>query len=516
MTTIKRLPRQPLFFVPTRMVCTLAIMVLTLLSHGWKKFTRSAAFTKEVTASIFLGLMAVMMIGYSLGLGFGLNTIITKALDQADSFTFLNMLLLYYFVIEFIMRYMIQNVPVLDVQPYLHLPIRRSRIMHFLLVKSLGHVLNFLVLLLFTPFACTVVAQKFGATGAWHWLLSIWAISLCMHYVVILFKKKLDETLWGILTIVLLFSGLAAADYYQWFRLSDVSAALFLAAAEHAYVLIVLLAALALLYFFNFRFFLEGVYADDQVIRKSNTTKTQDISFLQNFGGIGDWINLELKFILRNKRPRTVLIMTVFFMFYGLLFYVGDMFGNSAGMLLFAGLLMTGIFMMNYGQFLFSWQASHFDFTLTRPVSLRQYIESKYWLINTITLSCFLLTIPYGYFGWHIIMMHAAVTLFNMGVNIFIVLNMAMWGPKKLTLTKGGSLNYEGLGAAQWVMGIPIMVSPYVLYLPFSLFGYPNLGLIAIAAAGLLGIILRRYFLTLTTNRLQKLKYSIAEGFRNE
>jgi Family of unknown function (DUF5687) len=503
------------FFVLNRMVCTLAIMVSTLLSHGWKKFTRSAAFTKEVTASIFLGLMAVMMIGYSLGLGFGLNAIITKALNQEDSYTFLNMLLLYYFVVEFIMRYMIQNVPVLDVQPYLHLPIRRSRIMHFLLIKSLAHVLNFMVLLLFTPFAFTVVAQRFGASGAWYWLLSIWAISLCMHYIVILFKKKLDDTLWGILAIVLIFSGLAAADYYQWFRLSDISAAIFLAASQYPVILIIL-ASLGLLYFFNFRFFLEGVYADDQVIRKSAATKSQDISFLQNFGGIGDWINLEIKFILRNKRPRTVLLMTLLFMLYGLIFYTRDIFGNSTGMFLFAGLLMTGIFMMNYGQFLFSWQASHFDFTLTRPVSLRQYIESKYWLINTITLACFLLTIPYGLFGWHIILMHAAVTLFNMGVNIFIVLNMAMWGPKKLTLTKGGSLNYEGLGAAQWVMGIPIMASPYVLYLPFSLFGYPNIGLVAVGAVGLLGIILRRYFLTLTTNRLKKLKYSIAEGFRTE
>ncbi len=490
-------------------------MVATLLSHGWKKFTRSPAFTKEITASIFLGLIAVMMVGYTLGLGFGLNAIITKVLNKPDSFTFLNMLLLYYFVAEFVMRYMIQNVPVLDIQPYLHLPIKRSRIMHFLLVKSLAHVLNFMVILLFAPFAFTVVAGKFGIAAGWCWILSIWAVSLCMHYTVILFKKKLDDTFWGILVFVLLFSGLAAADYYQWFRLSDVSARLFSGAAEYAFVLPMLLALLGTFYFFNFRFFLEGVYADDQVIRKSSG-KTQDISFLQNLGGIGDWINLEIKLIVRNKRPRTVLIMTFLFMLYGLIFYTRDIFSEKPGMLIFVGLLVTGIFMMNYGQFLFSWQASHFDFTLTRPVSLRQYIESKYWLLNTVTLFCFLLSMPYAYFGWNIILVHGALALFNMGVNVFIVLNMAMWGPKKLNLTKGGSLNYEGIGAAQWVMGFPLMACPYIFYLPFSIFGYSNLGLLAIAAAGVLGIVLRPYLLTLTTQRLQRLKYSIAEGFRKD
>lgn len=489
-------------------------MVITFLSHGWKKFTRSPAFTKEVTASIFLGFMSIVMVGYTLAAGFGLNAIITKGLNKPNSFAFVNMLLLYYFVVEFVMRYMIQNVPVLDIQSYLHLPIKRSRIMHFLLVKSLIHVLNFIVIFLFAPFAFTVVAGKLGVAAGWCWILSIWTLSLCINYTVIPFKKKLDETFWGILAFVLLFSGLAAADYYQWFRLSDVSEALFSAAANNAFVLLFLIALLGLIYFFNFKFFLEGVYADDQVIRKTSG-KTQDISFLQNLGGIGDWINLEIKLIFRNKRPRTVLIMTFLFMLYGLMFYTRDVFGNSSGMLIFVGLLITGIFMMNYGQFLFSWQASHFDFTLTRPISLRQFIESKYWLLNTVTLFCFLLSMPYAYFGWNIILAHGALALFNMGVNVFIILNMAMWGPKKLNLTKGGSFNYEGLGAAQWVMGIPIMASPYIFYLPFSIFGYPNLGLIVIAAVGLLGIVLRPYLLTLTTQRLRRLKYSIAEGFRN-
>lgn len=490
-------------------------MVATLLSHSWKKFTRSPAFGKDLTASIFIGIMALMMVGYSLALGFGLNYIITDGLGQADSFRFLNMLLLYYFVLEFVMRYMIQNVPVLDINPYLHLPIKRSRIMHYLLVKSLVHVMNFWGLFLFTPFAFMAVSGRFGA-GAWSWLLSIWALSLCLHYIVILFKKKLDDSIWGIFAIVLLFSGLAAADYFEWFKLSDVSAAFFSLTTTNVLILLVCLIGLGALYFFNYQFFLQGVYPDEQST-KTVTRKTQDFTFLKGLGSIGDWISLELKLILRNKRPRTVLFMSGLFLLYGLFFYTQEKYTEGMpAFLLFVGDFITGIFMINYGQYLYSWQASHFDFTLTRPVSLRQFIESKYWLLNSVTLFCFLLSIPYAYFGWHIVFNHAMLTLFNMGVNIYIIINMAMWGPKKLNLTKGGSMNYEGVGAAQWVMGIPLLASPYVIYTPFAIFGKPNWGIIAIGLIGLMGIILRPYLLSVTTRRLEKLKYSIAEGFRKD
>ncbi len=498
------------------MVCTLAIMVSTLLSHGWKKFTRSAAFNKEVTASVFLGIMAIMMIGYTLALGFGLNYIITKGLNIPDSFTFINKLLLYYFVLEFVMRYMIQNVPVLDIQPYMHLPIRRSGIMHFLLVKSLAHVMNITVLLLFTPFAITVVAGKFGAAGAFGWLFTIFTMSLLLHYTVILFKKKLDDSIWGILSFVLFFSGLAAADYYQWFRLSDISAALFAAAAEHSMVLLISVIALGALYLFNYQFFLLGVYYDEQR-QQSVSRKAQDFTFLKGLGIMGDWISVELKLIFRNKRPRTVFYMSGMFLLYGLFFYTNKTYTQDMpSFLLFVGIFITGIFMINYGQFLFSWQASHFDFILTRPISMRQFIESKYWLLNSVTLLCFLLSIPYAYFGWNIVLNHAMLALFNMGVNIFIVLNMAMWGPKKLNLTKGGSMNYEGIGAAQWVMGIPLLISPYVFYVPFVIAGKSQWGVIAIGLVGLIGILLRPYLLTFTTRRLERLKYSIAQGFRQD
>ncbi len=493
-------------------------MVITLLHHGFKKFVRSVSFSKDVTAAIFLGLFSFMFLVYALALGFALDKIITKGLQQADSFLFLNGLLLYYFGFEFMVRYIMQGLPVLDIQPYLHLPLKRNRIVHYLLIKSIVHALNSIVFLLFAPFAFTVVAEKFSIGDAWLWMTSLWLFSLSIHYLVIIYKKKLDDSIWGVLSILLLFSTIGAADYFGWFKLSEVSAYLFNLTVQGYYFTAGAVALFGIIYLLNFKTFLQNVYADEAGNSESvSHHKNQDWAFLQGFGATGHWINLEIKLILRNKRTRTILFITLLFMLYGLFFYTKDTFTDGTpGFLIFVGTLITGIFMMNYGQFLFSWQANHFDFTLTRPISLQQFLESKYWLLSAVTVACFLLSIPYVYFGWDILLVNASLLFFNLGVNIFVIMNMAMWGPKKIDLSKGGTLNYEGIGAAQWVMGIPILLGPYVVYLPFRFAGYPTIGVLAIGFVGIIGIALRHYILKITTARLLQQKHAIAAGFRHD
>ena len=80
-------------------------MSFTFLSHFYKQFTRSSSFGKEMATKIFLGLIALMVVVYSLAFGFALEKILADGLKQSDTVGFLNGLLVYYFVFEFMMRY---------------------------------------------------------------------------------------------------------------------------------------------------------------------------------------------------------------------------------------------------------------------------------------------------------------------------------------------------------------------------------------------------------------------------
>lgn len=493
-------------------------MVNLLLSHSWKRFTRSISFSKDAATLIFTGILGLMMFVYALALGLTLDIIIIKGLKQSDAIGFLNRLLLYFFGFEFIMRYMMQNLPVLDVQPYLHLPMKKSKLVHFLLVRSAVHLLNLMPLILFIPFALKVVASDYSPATAWLWALTLWICSMVLHYLVVLFKKALDDNIFGILTLLGIIVLLGASDYYGWFKLSDVSAAIFNSFLNQPVLALVPLLLLGLVYFLCYNFFRQAMYPEEISYQRTNATGvTQDLSFLKNFGLIGEMINVEVKLILRNKRPKNILYLSAFFLLYGLIFYTNKKYmEDMPGILLFVGIFITGIFMINYGQLLFSWQGGHYDFTLTRPVSMRQYVESKYWLLTCVTIVCFVLSTPYLYFGWKILFIHLAMTLFNMGINVFVILNLAMWDPKKVDLKKGVTFNYEGVGAAQWIMSIPILLGPYIFFLPFSFMGQPELGIAAVGLAGVVGIIFRGKLIDLTTRRLAERKYKIAAGFRKD
>ena len=491
-------------------------MIPTLLSHAWKRFFRSPSVSKDIATQLTLGVIVLAVLGYSIAAGFALEGIIVKGLKQSHPVSFLNGLLIYYFIAEFVTRYFMQNVPALDAQPYLHLPIARSRMVNFLLKRSMASVMNVFVFLLFTPFALTVVANAYGTAQAWAWLLSLWLVSLANHFVVLLFKKHLDDTVWGLLAFIVVSGILAGSDYLGWFKLSSLSELAFDMTLQGYATPGALFLLVVLLYFLAYRFLAGRLYPDERRVRENQGLRSANWAFLQHFGIIGTWMKIELKLILRHKRTRSVLSVNILVLFYLLILYSQVKNPYAYGYFLFLGTIATGIFVANYGQFLFSWQGKHFDFTLTQPTSVRLFVESKYWLLALFTGLWFLLSIPYLYFGWPILLANVASALFNIGINIFVVMNMAMWSPRSITLARGGTLNYEGMGAAQWVMGIPFIASPYLFYLPFKLLGYPIPGLVAVGMAGLIGIVFRRKLLDITCRRLSAMRYVIASNFRKD
>ena len=95
-------------------------------------------------------------------------------------------------------------------------------------------------------------------------------------------------------------------------------------------------------------------------------------------------------------------------------------------------------------------------------------------------------------------------------------MNMSMWGAKRINLRHPGSINLEGIGAAQWIMGIPLIATPYLFYVPISLMGYPILGLVAVGMTGVIGIVFRQKLINLTAQRLFNMRHLMASNFRKD
>jgi hypothetical protein len=235
---------------------------------------------------------------------------------------------------------------------------------------------------------------------------------------------------------------------------------------------------------------------------------------LSRFGSVGDLAANEIKLVLRNKRSRSALVMGLFFLFYGLIFYPNPNYGESYKV--FVGMFMTGIFIINYGQFMFGWQASHFDGLLVNKINFADFIKAKYLLFTAISTVFFILTTPYVYFGWRVVMVHFVMYLWNIGVNTTMVLYFANRNFKRLDLSKGAAFNWEGVGATQWILSLPLIITPFIIYGPFALLKHADIGLALIAVIGITGVLTRNYWIKVLETDYHTKRYQIAEGFRNK
>jgi hypothetical protein len=206
--------------------------------------------------------------------------------------------------------------------------------------------------------------------------------------------------------------------------------------------------------------------------------------------------------------------MTPLFLLYGFFFYPQSSYINISAMLIFIGIFISGGFMMTYGNYLISWESSYFDALLTKSFDFQKYFQAKYSLLATVTIFSYFITIPYLFFDIKLLYINTACFLFNLGININFVLFFAMNNKKFLDLSKSATFNYQGVGVSNFIVVLPMMLMPILIYLPFSFMDLPQIGWIVIAVIGLLGIAFYKPIHSIILRRFYIKKYEMAEGFR--
>ena len=116
--------------------------------------------------------------------------------------------------------------------------------------------------------------------------------------------------------------------------------------------------------------------------------------------------------------------------------------------------------------------------------------------------------------SYKLLLLHLAAYLYNIGFATVIVLYFATMNYKRLDITQSASFNWQGVGATQWILGFPLLLIPFVIYLPFSFLDKPYWGLVALGAFGLITLLMRNFWVNLIVKRFEKQRYKIAEGFR--
>ena len=103
-------------------------MIKNFIALQIKKAARSSIWQKNLALNIFIGFILFMLTAEFVLLGYFLDEILLSIDPEGAPELMLESIFLYYFLLTFLSRFFMQNLPTAEIGQFLHLPIKRSKI----------------------------------------------------------------------------------------------------------------------------------------------------------------------------------------------------------------------------------------------------------------------------------------------------------------------------------------------------------------------------------------------------
>jgi hypothetical protein len=486
-------------------------MLKKFLYLQWKQFRRSSYFEAALAIKILIVLGILYFGGIAILAGVGLYFILRKAVPDVDPILTLNRFLIYWWLFDLLLRYFIQQVPVLNIKPLMIIPVKRTQVVKFLLGKTALSFFNILPLLFFIPFSIVLMVKGYHPLYVLSWFVGIFSIVYFNNFAVFLINKTKSYFFVIIGTV----SVFMALQYYGIFDITQYAEVFFHGLYTTPIYLVIPIVLVVSLFYANYKFYINNFYIDGAVSKKTEKVQTLELNFVNRFGKTAPFLKNDIKMILRNARPKQVLIMSFFFLFYGLIFYTQDIYREMPAVLAFASMFVTGGFLLSFGQLVPSWDSEYYKLMMSQNIPYREYLKSKLILMVFAVSVSTLLSLPYLYFGWDIYKLILAGASFNIGLNSFITLYGGALNrvPMELNVKAKAFQNTNGFNLTQMLISIPKIIGPMVIfYIPYYFIGF-DAGIIILALSGLLGLVFQNQFLNIIENLYQKQKYQTIAAF---
>jgi hypothetical protein len=479
----------------------------------WKAFTRSASFATNLGLKILMFfLIAYFSIAF-LALGIGAFYILKEM--HLDPLVTVNKFLIYYFLMDLIIRLLLQAIPVMNIRPLLILPIKKPTIVHFSLGKTVLSFFNFVHAFFFIPFTVVLIIEGYDVVSAILWYLAMVSLIYINNFLNILLNNK--DNLFAIFVGIILVLG--GCQYYKFFDITNYTSLFFDGLFHTKWMFLLPVLALMGLYYITFHYFKNNLYLDAGLSTKNKIAKTENLTWLNQFGTLGTFLKNDIKLIKRNKRSKTTVIMSVVFLFYGFLFFTNGIEAyNNPIMHIFAGIFVSGGFLFTFGQFVPSWDSSYYQLMMTQNIPYKGYLSSKWWLIVIATVVSTLLASFYLYFGWQVYLTIVVGAIYNIGVNSHLVLLAGAYTktPIDLDSSKGAFGDKKAFNVNTMLISLPKLLLPLGLYWIGSKIMNPNLGLAMVAIAGLIGFALRDKVFSLIEKVYKTEKYKTIDAYKQK
>lgn len=488
-------------------------MIKHFLLLEWRSFIRSASFSTNLILKIFMILGAVYFILVFIGLGISSYFMLEKA--GLQPFPTINKIIIYYLGMDLLIRFFFQKMPTLTIKPFLNQNIKKDKIVHYTLSKTILSFFNIIHWFFFIPFTGVLISKGFPIFQTISWCAGILFFLYMNNFIAILIDKK-EVVFYSVIGILV---ALGILHYFAIFNATEYTHILFELPFKNAFLVLLPFLIVAVLYILTFKFFKSNLYLDAGLSSKNKQISTENLSWLDQLGNLGTFLKNDIRLLKRNKRAKSTLLMSFLFLFYGLLFLTDAIEAYKAPIWkIFAGIFVSGGFLLNFGQFVPSWDSSYYPLMMTQNITYRNYLSSKWSLMVFATALSTLLASFYLYFGWQAYLAIVVGAIFNIGVNSHLVLlgGAFIKTPIDLTSNKNAFGDKKAFNLKTLLISIPKMVLPLGVYaLGHYTLGW-QYGYLFVASLGIIGFAFKNKVFQLIEKVYKQEKYKTIEAYKQK
>lgn len=186
-------------------------LFIELRKHGKLAAKRNPMYEKNKFGKFWMYFMAVFWAGYLIF--FGTTFAFAFGDGATEAYHVLNSGLIFVLFLDFLMRFPFQKTPAQEVKPYLLLPVKRNRLIDFLLTRSGLNGFNLIWLFFFVPFAIISITKFYGITGVLTYSIGIWLLMILNNYWFLLCRTLMNERVWWIILPILVYGIIAAGMF---------------------------------------------------------------------------------------------------------------------------------------------------------------------------------------------------------------------------------------------------------------------------------------------------------------
>ena len=490
-----------------------------LRKHGQLAAKRHPMYEKNKYGKIIMYVGAIFWAGYLIFIGTSLAFLFAKSSTNREAYQMMNAVVLFFVLVaDFMLRFPFQPTPTQEVKPYLLLPVKRNRLIDFLLIRSGLSTFNLIWLFLFLPFAIITIPKFFGVLGVITYCIGIWLLMVANNYWYLLCRTLMNERIWWVFLPVIVYVGIVCALFIP--KGDSPMFGFFLHVGDgyiEGNILYFLgtIALIAMWWFINRAVMSRLIY---NALNKVEDTKVKHVSeykFLERYGEVGEYMRLEVKMLFRNKRCKSSLrsVALVVIMF-ALILSFGSAY-NSGVMNTFVVFYTFIVFGMVMLIQIMGFEGNYIDGLMSRKESIMSLLRAKYYVYSIGEIVPLLLMLPAMIMGKLTVLEAISFVLFTTGPVYFVFFQLAVYNKKSVPLNEGMMGRQSTNNVLQIVVNIATFGVPLASYSLLKNFCGPLTAQIIFLVIGLGFTLTSPLWIRNVYNRFMLRRYENMEGFRD-